>query len=59
MSRPKAKAAKPALGRPPLPPELLQTAVIRVRCTDAQLAEFEARGGKAWLIRELRRKPRA
>lgn len=44
-------------GRPALPPEQAQTAMIRERVTEAQKAEYEARGGKAWLVRELARKP--
>jgi hypothetical protein len=54
----KKEEEKPALGRPPLPPELAKTAMIRARVTEAQLAEYEHRGGKAWLVRELGRKPR-
>ena len=45
-------------GRPTLPLEVLQTAVIRERVTAAQRAEYEARGGKAWLVKALARKPR-
>ena len=45
-------------GRPVLPPEQAQTAMIRERVTEAQKAEYEQRGGKAWLVRELSRKPR-
>jgi hypothetical protein len=46
------------LGRPPLPPGQAMTAMIRERVTEAQRGEYEARGGKAWLLRELNRKPR-
>ena len=35
-----------------------QTALIRERVTPAQRAEYEARGGKAWLVQALARKPR-
>ncbi len=49
---------KPAIGRPPMPEGMAQDAMIRARVTEAQRAEYERRGGKAWLIRELGRKPR-
>lgn len=49
---------KRSRGRPALPPELGQIAVIRERVTLAQRQEYEARGGKEWLVRELSRKPR-
>jgi hypothetical protein len=52
------KAEKRQPGRPALPPDQAQTAMIRERVTEAQKAEYEARGGKAWLVRELARKPR-
>lgn len=60
---PKTKDAEPLAptalrGRPPKPPEQVQSAMIRERVTEAQRQEYEARGGKAWLIRELSRKPR-
>lgn len=45
-------------GRPALPPEEAKTEMIRERVTKAQRAEYDARGGKAWLERELDRKPR-
>ena len=51
-------AEKKLRGRPALPPETSQTAMIRVRVTEEQKKEYEARGGKAWLVRELSRKPR-
>ena len=41
-----------------LPPEQAQTAMIRERVTERQKAEYENRGGKAWLVQELSRKPR-
>ena len=43
-------------GRPALPPGEAQTAMIRERVTEAQRAEYEARGGKAWLVAALNRK---
>lgn len=52
------KGEKKPPGRPALPPEQAQTAMIRERVTEAQKAEYEQRGGKAWLVRELSRKPR-
>ncbi len=52
------KEKQPAIGRPPLPPEQVQGAIIRERVTHAQRTEYELRGGKAWLVRELTRKPR-
>ena len=53
-----AKAAPKKPGRHALPPDQAQTAMIRERVTEAQRAEYDARGGKAWLVRELARKPR-
>lgn len=50
----KAEPKKP--GRPALPPEQAQTAMIRERVTLAQREEYEARGGKAWLVAALNRK---
>lgn len=50
----KATPKKP--GRPALPPEQAQTAMIRERVTAAQRVEYEARGGKAWLVATLHRK---
>lgn len=47
-------AKKP--GRPALPPDQAQTAMIRERVTPAQRQEYEARGGKAWLVAALNRK---
>ena len=52
MSKPEQK--KP--GRPALPPEQAQTAMIRERVTSAQRQEYEARGGKVWLVAALNRK---
>lgn len=43
-------------GRPALPPDEAQTAMIRERVTPAQRVEYEARGGKAWLVAALNRK---
>ena len=53
----KKPAEKKPPGRPALPPEEAQRAMIRERVTEAQKAEYEQRGGKAWLVRELSRKP--
>ncbi len=54
----KKPAEKKPPGRPKLPQEETQTAMIRERVTEALKAEYEQRGGKAWLVRELSRKPR-
>jgi len=43
-------------GRPTLPPDQAQTAMIRERVTQAQREEYEARGGKGWLVAALNRK---
>ena len=43
-------------GRPALPPDEAQTAMIRERVTPAQRQEYEARGGKVWLVAALNRK---
>lgn len=43
-------------GRPALPPDEAQTAMIRERVTEAQRAEYKARGGKSWLVASLNRK---
>ena len=43
-------------GRPRKAPEQVQSAIIRERVTEAQRAEYEARGAKAWLVRELAQK---
>lgn len=51
----KATQKKPR-GRPALPPDEAQTAMIRERVMEAQRAEYEARGGKAWLVATLNRK---
>lgn len=45
-------------GRPALPPGELQDDRIHERVTKAQKIEYKARGGKAWLARELGRVPR-
>jgi hypothetical protein len=42
-------------GRPSLPPELIAASVIQVRVTESQKAQYEALGGKAWLIKALQR----
>jgi len=38
-----------------LPPELIAASVIQVRVTESQKAQYEALGGKAWLIKALQR----
>ena len=43
-------------GRPALLPDKAQTSVIRERVTPAQRQEYEARGGKVWLVAALNRK---
>lgn len=50
------KPAEKKPGRPTLPPEQAQTAMIRERVTVAQRQEYEARGGKVWLVATLNRK---
>lgn len=58
---PPAKAGmtppRPARGRPKgsctLPPEKRCSAVIRARVTEADRAEYERLGGKAWLLQQL------
>lgn len=50
------KPAPKKPGRPALPPQQAQTAMIRERVTEAQRQEYEARGGKAWLVASLNRK---
>ncbi len=54
MVSPSSKPKKS--GRPALPPDQAQTAMIRERVTAAQRAEYEAKGGKAWLVAALSRK---
>lgn len=49
-------SAKKQRGRPALPPDAAQTEMIRERVTKAQRAEYEARGGKAWIVAALARK---
>lgn len=46
-------------GRPALPPEKIQSAMIRERVTESMKAKYKALGGKAWLVRELGRKMRS
>lgn len=46
----------PVKGRPVLPPDQAQTAMIRERVTPAQRQAYEARGGKVWLVAALNRK---
>lgn len=47
--------AKTARGRPALPPEAGQTAMIRERVTEAERAKYERLGGKEWLRSALKR----
>ena len=42
-------------GRPALPPEAAQTAMIRERVTDAERSKYERLGGKKWLLAALKR----
>jgi len=41
--------AKKQRGRPALPPEEAQTALIRERVTEAERSKYERLGGKGWL----------
>lgn len=47
--------AKKQRGRPALPPEQAQTALIRERVTEAERAKYERLGGKEWLRAALKR----
>ncbi len=49
----KAEPKKP--GRPTLPPEQAQTAMIRERVTEAERAKYDRLGGKEWLRAALKR----
>lgn len=42
-------------GRPTLPPEQAQTAMIRERVTEAERAKYDRLGGKEWLRAALKR----
>jgi hypothetical protein len=48
-----AEPPKRPQGRPRLTDDERQTEMIRERCTPAVKAEYEARGGKAWLLAAL------
>jgi len=50
-----AKAAPKKPGRPALPPEQAQTAMIRERVTEAERAKYDRLGGKEWLRAALKR----
>lgn len=49
------RAVKKNPGRPTLPPELAQTAMIRERVTEAERAKYDRLGGKDWLRAALKR----
>ncbi|MBK8745552.1 hypothetical protein [Propionivibrio sp.] len=51
MKKARAKEA----GRPALPPEQAQTAMIRERVTAAERAKYDRIGGKEWLRAALKR----
>lgn len=46
---------KKAPGRPALPPDEAQTAMIRERVTEAERAKYDRLGGKKWLRTALKR----
>lgn len=48
-------APKKARGRPALPPDEAQTAMIRERVTEAERAKYDRLGGKEWLRAALKR----
>ncbi|MBK8745582.1 hypothetical protein [Propionivibrio sp.] len=49
------KPAQKKPGRPALPPEQAQTAMIRERVTAAERAKYDRIGGKEWLRAALKR----
>lgn len=49
------KAPAKRMGRPPAPPGVGQTEMIRARCTPAQREKFDALGGPDWLRRQIER----
>lgn len=49
------KGEKKPPGRPMLPPEQAQTAMIRERVTEAERAKYDRIGGKEWLRAALKR----
>ena len=51
----KKPAEKKQPGRPTLPPEEAQTAMIRERVTEAERAKYDRIGGKEWLRAALKR----
>ena len=50
----KAAPKKPR-GRPTLPPDEAQTAMIRERVTEAERAKYDRLGGKKWLLAAMKR----
>ena len=48
-------APKKPRGRPTLPPDEAQTAIIRERVTEAERAKYDRLGGKKWLLSVLKR----
>jgi hypothetical protein len=56
MQRPtQMTPAKKQRGRPALPPEDAQNALIRERVTEAERAKYDRLGGKGWLRAALKR----
>lgn len=55
MSTPAAPAPKAPRGRPRAEPDAAKDDVIKVRCTKAEKAHFEAVGGADWLRAALKR----
>jgi hypothetical protein len=49
------KAEKNSRGRPLLPPDQAQTAMIRERVTEAERVKYDRLGGKEWLRAALKR----
>lgn len=50
---------KPKRGRKPLPEGEAQTGMIKARVLPEIEAAYVARGGKAWLVKALKRKPKS
>lgn len=49
------KPSRKPPGRPALPPEQAQSAMIRERVTEAERAKYDRLGGKEWLRAALKR----
>ena len=49
------EATKKSRGRPTLPPDEAQTAMIRERVTEAERSKYDRLGGKEWLRVALKR----